>query len=433
MKYKLNIKELMLSLLAIFVMFLPRKWEIMGIFSFRVFILLVLFLGFFLLHGRFRVKGFTTNPFFLLYISYYCIRYVLAGEIISMLGFLTDTVILYVLFITTMSEEKNLSLYIHLFLNVVSIYCILCIIETFTGFNIWNALGIVNGNSSIRYGLHRAYGSFTTSINNGVFLMLCFPFVFYERSIKNRQQFAKRINILIWLALICTLSRAPILMSVLLHIIWLWKDGIIVFIKKHFIAIGTILLLVFVLAQIEPTKTVFRGFINMFIAIFDEDTASNLSGSFGVNANGIGHRFYLYEWVWQSVIAANKWIGVGPNTIFNYSFVASQGSTHIKNSIENQYLAVLYRFGIIGLLITVIFFISCYIICHRRISNETRVSNRTASDAFQFRISSAFLVYFITLLTVGAADEYKMLFILFAISECWSKILMENYCNDNIR
>ena len=408
--------QLVLLILALFVMYLPSRFEILGIFSFRLFILIAFFLAA-LFGTKIKINVLLKDRFFWIYIICFCVRYILANEIISMIGFLVDTVVLSFLLCSCFKKKSDIDYFIITFIRVLAVYCGFCIIETITGFNIWSALGLVSGNSFIRFGLYRCYGSFTTSINNGVFLCLCFPLIFYGRDhIKRAQGLTKVTNILVWISLVCTLSRGPLLMAALFHIILLWRNGIFRFIKKHFWAVGLAIIAFVIMCFVEPTKSIIHSFFDMFAAIFSDEAASRISSSFGANANGIGHRILLFSWVWDKLSQNNIWIGVGPNTAFDYSFVASQGSTHLKQSIENEYLATLYRYGIVGMVIQIIFFVSCLRKVYDRVAIERKTYNCSVEETTQFKIGTCLLCYFVTLLTVGTADEYKMVFILLAIS-----------------
>lgn len=154
--------------------------------------------------------------------------------------------------------------------------------------------------------------------------------------------------VLVNLNLLATLTRSAILLVLLLYIVLLLKGGMLKFIKEHFIPIFIICIcaiMVFVFSK--AARSAITMLINMFLAIVDENAALSIKSEFGGNVGGIGNRFQLYDWVWES-IKGKEIFGVGPQA-FTYNWVRGDGKAMLKESLENQYLSVLYRFGIVGL------------------------------------------------------------------------------------
>ena len=426
MTKSLSPRKIVLWILAVFVMFLPRRLELMGIYSHRLFILVAAVLAFGLFGFRIRLKGVLRHPCYLVYMVYYILRYVIAAEYVSLIGFLVDTFLLPALIISLVESRKTLDYFIHIFLRILLLYDILCVVEMLTGFNIWRTIGaFVEYIDTKRYGFQRSFGSFTTYINNGAFLLLAFPLIYYARVYMKEKRMAAILHVATWAAIISTLSRGPLLVAVLLEIIWVWSNGLFRFIRRHFLAILLALLGLIALMQVEAVSQVVNSFLNMFLAIFDDDVASEISGIFGNNTNGIGHRLSLFNWVWSTLKSGNIWIGTGPNYAFNYAFLTSRGSMHVKQSIENYYLSQMYRFGIVGLALLITFLVSRLTEVRGRIPGDLRASAPTVTrreNTFQFRLYTTLICYYILLLTVSAVDDYKMFFILITISDCWARM-----------
>ena len=417
-----SVKKLVLAIIACFCMFLPRRVEILNIYSYRVFIILGAFIGFSLVRYKIRLFSPITSLAYLLYISFYCLRYIAESEIVGMLGFVVETLVLMALFGTMLESKRDLDYWITLFMRALLVYCFLCLVETFTGFSIWSLFGA--SKTFMRYGLYRSYGAFSTSINNGVFLMLCFPIVYYYKVHICDDTFCKIVHVFVWPALCSTLSRAPLLAALLLNIIWVWKNGLAKFLRQHALHLLLSIGILIVLCNYGPLKSIFQSYINMFVAIINPEVAQSIGTSFGSNANGVGHRFSLVSWVFDALNKEHAFIfGVGPVKEFNYAFVTSQGSTHFKQSIENHYLSQLYRYGIVGLALHSAFLIRCLFSTKKGINLELRNHEKLCvSNTFQFRLLSTFFCYYLVLFTVGAVDDYRMFLLLVVISEIWKKV-----------
>ena len=410
MNTKIEMKKIILTILAVFVMFLPRRLEIINIFSFRLFIIIAMLLCF-VYKKSIKISILLDRPLYIIFLLSLSLNYIINSEIISLIGFLMDNVILMLILFTIIENKNDLDYFCILFCKILLIYCILCIVEFVSGFNIWSLfIKFERNNNYYRYGFCRSMGSFTTSINNGVFLLLTFPIIFYIKEYTHKIKFANILEIFVWIAIITTLSRTPILGAILMSILLnlRGKD----FTKRNKLKIFIFIMVIFCLIFIPKVRYTFNKFSKMFIAVIDTKVADEISDTFGSNANGIGHRLELYNWVYNSI--KNKWIGNGANAYFNYEFVTTQGSTHVKKSIENYYLATFYKFGYVGLICLIMFFIENIEKCIK--------SKKIDLSGFIKRILIVTVVYYIMLFFVSASDEFKMLLILVTLYEKFLRI-----------
>ena len=406
MKISITKKKLILSIIVITCVLFPRRWEILGVFSYRWLIILSFFTGAFVFHKEVNLSFFNKTPLYVLMILALGTNYLINGEIVSLFGYLVDNVLLIMVLDSFISDKDDADLFCCLFCKVLAIYCLLCVIEMITGFNIWSLFTNVSSNDALRFGLHRAFGSYTTPINNGAFLLLTFPISFYVLNYTKMKSLGRWTIVLTWIALLATLSRAPILAAIILNVVFVWKNGIVKFIKNNWRKLLIFICLIIVMFLLPTTRRVLTNFVYMFIAIFDSNVAADISYSFGQNVAGIGHRISLYSWVWDSL--NNKWIGNGANSYFVYDFITTQGSLHTKQSIENYYLAILYKFGIIGLVFVGLFFLDT-------INKYRRIVKKTHSEFIKYSFVTT-IVYFLVLFSVSAVDEYRVFLILIILS-----------------
>ncbi len=413
MRLTVSFRYMLLLILAAFVMFLPRTLYIAGAYSYRIVVLFVFVLFILMFGNSIKIHSFFRNPFLLIYFSVVVVVYIKYNAIISLGGFLLDTVILFFLLTNLLNDKKCLDYFIKIFTTVLILYSFFGVIEFLTGFNIWNVITGVE-KISLRFGFYRCIGATSTPINNGHFMILCMP-ILIDKIINNtntkERSFFIFAFVMIWLNLICTLSRGPILIGFALNAVWLLKRGVWGYLKKHFKTVIVISVIVVGLAQVPQISSAIQAFTQMFTAMVDENVREEIRHSFGSNVKGIGERVELYDWVWESV-QGDVLLGKGPHQAFAYIWYDEYNKAHLKESIENQYLACLFRFGIIGLVTMSCYFLSyLYFIYKKRCE---RVNTKGKLTSF-FLVSTTIIAYLILMFTAAMAEDIKMLYILLAI------------------
>ncbi len=409
---KLVLKHFLLGIFAFFIMFLPRRLYFFGAFSYRIVILFVFGICLLLKKGKMSVSN---TMFSIPMIIYFVLVDVISFRHLQFstgIGFFIDTVLFLILMYNLLQTEQDFQLFINVFLLFLSIYTMLGILECFTGFNIWDLTTFTNM-QRYRYGLFRSYGSSTNFTNNAAFLMLCLPIVGWKLQQEKVQKWKYAVIYgAVLLNILATLTRSIILCTVILHLIWLVKLGLFKFIKKHFVPILIAILVIAIIVNIPAVSNFLKQFINMFIALFDDETASEISTSFGSNADGMGQRWLLYSWIFEAV-KDKIFFGLGPNHLFEYVWTTSTGKRMIKSSIENQYLVHLYRYGIVGLTSYLLMVISIISRLWKKRENDRNGEGNQL--AFGFMIITTVFIYFISGLSFAASDDFRMLFLLLSI------------------
>lgn len=427
---KLTTRQIVLSILAVFVMFLPRNVSFLGVFSFRVFIIIAALLAFLLLGIRIKFSGVLRMPTFWIYIGIVAAVQLVHGEYTTLFGTLLDTLVLALVLNSCLGDKKDLDYFIRLFLYILIIYSALCAVETVTGFTPWNLLG-AKVNSYVRFGVHRAFGAYTTSINNGVFLLLTFPLTWYAQKYFHDKRLSTVALIATWIALVCTLSRGPIMFALVLNIIIVWKSGIFRFFKRNLVKIIFAVIILALLLLIPSVRMNAYKILTMFLAIFDPSVAQGIEQDFGSNAEGTGQRMMLYSWVWQD-LGTHKLFGLGANTPMHHIWRPDRYNVAIKESIENFYLATLYHYGIVGLTALVAFLTESSVWCFMKYRVERKVlSLKKASESMHFRVFVTFLCYFGTVFTVSSIDDFKMFFILLVFADAYHRFIVKAHPAEN--
>ena len=409
---KILLKNFMIDVFAFLIMFLPRRLYFFGAFSYRIVIIFVFVLCIILRKGKLSIsKTIIDIPIIIYFVIVEIISFIHL-QFSTGIGYFIDTCLILIIIYNLLQKKQDINRFINVFLLFLTIYAALGILECLTGFNIWDLVSSA-GFQRYRFGLYRSYGSSTNFTNNGAFLMLCLPIVFWklQQEDVHKKGYAV-IYGLVLLNILATLTRSIILCTILLQFVWLLKSGMIQFIKEHlvqvFAAAGAVVLLV----NIPVVYNFLNQFISMFVALYDYETANEISGSFGSNANGIGQRFLLYTWIFDAV-KGKILFGLGPNCPFEYAFMTSTGKRMIKNSIENQYLVHLYRYGIAGLISYLFMLIS--ILSRLWKNRENNFNGKDKKCTFGFMILTTTFIYFMSGLSFAASDDFRMLFLILSL------------------
>lgn len=140
-----------------------------------------------------------------------------------------------------------------------------------------------------------------------------------------------------------------------------------------------------------------------------------------VDGTGSGDRKELLKWVWESI--DNKWIGMGGSAEFAYSLTERSGIysyIRTKTSIENQYLNLLYHYGIIGLISMIWVYIQVFIkSIIQAVKNPSEWEGRISFPKMLVVILGT---YYISFFGVHQIDEKRIFFCLI--------FLLIAYCNN---
>ncbi len=404
----LNFRYLLLTIVPTLILFLPRTLTIGGMYSFRIITVVVLVLLLFLQSGRLKFDSFFKNWFMWFYFGTTVFVYLRFMEIKGLAGFLLDSVVLYVIVTNLINSHKSYQLFVSVLTKMILLYSILCVLEFVTGCNIWN---VVTNQSLVqmRYGFYRSFGCMSTPINNGFFMILCMPVIMDAILQNKKNKIYIAAYVLAMITLICTLSRAPILAALVLNLVWLLKRGLFSFMLKHIRIVIIVGIAMFLIVQIPAVSSALTRFVSMFLAITDDSVARSITDSFGVNAEGFGQRVELYDWVWKSVQDSITF-GKGPTYPFDYVWIRWDGKKQLKQSIENQYLACLFHFGMAGLVTMIMFYLS---LLKRHFNYKEIIKIHTLTVDFLW--VTTLLTYFIVILTAAIADDIKLFFVMMAL------------------
>lgn len=264
----------------------------------------------------------------------------------------------------------------------------------------------------IRYGLLRIMTTFGQPIGYGIYQCFIATFVLYRLSCENTlgtKRLLKVAYVIAVLNVFLTVSRIPILMLVLIHLLFLLKQS-----KKKMIFWTAVLLLVLVLLVLVGTL------LEVEIPLIDDliTTLQSVIGGTSTDDStaGIGNRLELFNWVAQSM--HGSWIlGRG----FEAPFAYEVNDWQVKTSIENGYLSTLYHTGIVGLVTMLLSYFGIWYFNRREGKQPERLEGE-GHFSFAAVLSILFLTYYVGALGTQETDMTRMFVITVALGVVYSRV-----------
>lgn len=302
--------------------------------------------------------------------------------------------------------------------------CILGIIESITGINVWSFLnnsGETIMYNDLRFGMTRIVSFTYQTITYCTYLVLASALVFYAISFSGNYGKPVKRNLKIIYVLVCinvalTLSRSAILVFIIQQLFLLYKMGFVKLIKRLLQLSCTIILILFLVSLVNPYFFIrIRNLFYMLLAVFDNSYTKVIAEDFGNdNLEAVGTRLLIYKWVYEKV-RDNLFMGVGYNTPFLYTFTAKSGVYDYiatKKTIEVEYLFTLYRSGILGLVAEIVALVSIPIM---GIKKRFFCADWENKLSFNYVISVSFVCLSIQYFFVNQSSEQNLLYLMVAL------------------
>lgn len=337
------------------------------------------------------------------------------GNLVEIIFFFIRTVALYFVFSLVIRDKDS-------FLNVIKwiliasfFVCISGLIEEATRFNIFSILkypGYRLNYNPLRFGILRILGFAEHTIVYGIYLMFCMSLcVYYVQYItQNKKIFYMILYILLWINMFLTLSRSSIIAaSILQIIIFYFKWGKKFIIRMFKITILAIILIIIASITISKVSEMLNNIYYMVIAVLNSDYNRRIISSFGGdNLNAKGDRINLYKWVIEKM--PGGWtFGHGKDALFIYSYPMTNGVwtwTVNKQNIEVQYLDIMYRYGIIGLISEILVYIAVLL---KSVTNKYAYWEKKLN--FNKVAFFTLLIYYLELFAVNQTSDRSIFYI----------------------
>lgn len=424
---KQNIGFLFCELMMFYVL-IPTRGRIFGISFGANLVLLVCFLGQFLVS-----KKLTRD------IPKYCMLYIWISVFCTLVHFTDRSIVNNVIAIIKLiapfyvvvigiTNINQFDSFLKFIVKIFTVYGVFGIVETVTHFNIFDAITgtkvVYEHANSLRFGLARNRGLADVSINNGMLLclVLCIAAYVLIYATKKERKWYQISYIIIFIDAFLTLSRAIwlelLITQILIFIVLAPKSKIKVIGK--IIAVGVVgaLLLVCIDSELlEKIKVIFTG---MFSSTYDAITGAETSEATDMSY-GVGHRFVLWAWVWEKA-QGNLIFGASASNPFIYISPAG----YVKESIEVMWLFKLYNTGFVGLLGYIIFQIGS-IKCMIRGNKLEKELYKDKKVSFNYVMLVATVLYFVTQFSCSAFEDLKFYYIILALLFCYNRICKGKY------
>ena len=294
-------------------------------------------------------------------------------------------------------SEKELNNIIQCIVVSSFILGILGIFESIHGSYLFQGELLANWVDKFRYGLLRCTVFFGHPINFGFYQVISASLIFFQFLNKKIKKNCKLLFAMTYLIdVICiffTVSRLVIIFYVLIHFIMVLHLN---FKKRLKYFILSIVLGFFLISFLEISGLdIITLILDFFTNIVAKLGFSNIDIS---QAIGFGNRLDLYSWVLDSM-KGHFLFGYGVEASFLY-YVST---TFVKNSIEVQYLYILYKCGFIGLS----FLVCSYLGTLFFFNKYKHIGNYKILNFSNF-LFILFLIYYVCLFGVQETDLIRL-------------------------
>lgn len=260
-----------------------------------------------------------------------------------------------------------------------------------------------------RFSYRRAEGSFSQSIPYAIYLSFIFVLLFYKTFLVKIKKRKRNINIVLLIVisagLLLSFSRVPIVLFFVMLIALLYVKG---WQKGFKITVGIFAVFIFltIFTSIVGIKIpVLSQIIDMLVAMFSDSKTQEIAGTFG-NDN-------LYAWSYRLMIMttiprllSGKWLLGGGMSFANQGFWIS--SVHAV-SLDNNYLTLLVRYGVVGLVGRLLYIIT-------GIQAAAKLSKSKGEYSMFGKVSRIILVtYLLEWINVAELRETRFVSVLIAI------------------
>lgn len=373
---------------------------------------------------QFSLKLDITGFFIFLWIIFRIIAYSSNLEFINAVVFIIEISSIYMVVARFVVNADRLLRLLHYIVVISFGVSVLGVIEGLTGFNIF--LYLDDGSTVVRnlarLGIVRIIGFTAQTAHYALYLSIVSFIAIYLIDIETSRKkirFYKITFLLLVINILFTLTRAAVLCFLI--------GIILVFIKK---GLGKTISIILAFMAIVFAISVFfehsfvAQFFYMMLAIFNPDYAGKLAaGSLNEYANGIGDRLNLYKWVYETV-KDNILFGMGEKAQFSYVHridMLTFSYYETKQSIEVNYLYILFHYGVISLVTEVMWNIR---ILRKSIKNSLRRKFEFEKKiTFNYLIFVIVCVNLISWFTVSQGEEDILVYILMVAWMCYNSIL----------
>ncbi len=297
------------------------------------------------------------------------------------------------------------------------------LVEEFTHFNFFslvNTIGSKLNYNPTRLGILRIISFTSHAISYGCYCLIMLALIIYRLTVE-KKRFLYFAGALMLLNEGFAMSRGPMIGLAIMFVLILWFSGHQLFIRKVFRWFFVLVIIVLISSIfVERARNLVKLSGYVVLAMIDEDYASALAEyGFMDNASGIGNRIDLYKWVYDES-AGHRWVGRGAYKTFEHKFINSGGYVQTKSSIEVEWLRTFYRYGAIGLLAEIYFFLM--LIIHAMNKRMKAPDEWEGHLSFARVVTALLMAYTLVLFSVMQNQEVQVFAVVIMLLVAYSRI-----------
>ncbi|MCK8061254.1 MULTISPECIES: O-antigen ligase [unclassified Fusibacter] len=401
---------------------LPSYFRILGYSSYTLLTVVCTVLLFILKPIKFMKIKVPYKYFFLILIIFMLrtIPIIVHGEFSRVLLFIVDDVIPIFIVYIFVNSDKKFQKVTAILLVVASLISISGIVEFMTQFNVFSLIENftydnpnLGTKSSYRLDMFRIEQSFNNSISYAIYLSFCLYLAYYKIMIveKKYRKLLVYALILLNINIFLTLARGPIIIMIIGQLLFMvnlllnlktakWKKTVVVLI----IVCGVV-----ISANYLSIGKVF----NMIASTIGLNTGTNYMAE-----DTISYRIELIRIVFEG-IKENIVFGLGIYGKRDFNFFSTINNISGNfSSVDNNYLGMMLKYGIFGLLGFIITYLSTILHAIKN-RNKTNILERVSFNKFYIIIMT---LYLLNLLNVAQMADARISYIFIGLLLSYNRI-----------
>ncbi len=315
-------------------------------------------------------------------------------------------------------EIKTKEQFIKIIDSLVVIALMVAILGLFEEITTVNVFSFLNSDNYIfdagaRLGYRRIYSFAAHPITYSLYCMFIEVVIFYRLTLPDtkRKKLLIVTYIIVFLSAICTFSRSSIILIILSQVVLLWLCGYRLFLRRMIeVIVFTILGVMFISFAVPSIGQIINSSMVLVLAVFSDSYATKLAAmGYQWNSKGVADRFILWKIVFEKM-KGYYLLGHGPGATLTNTYVYnSLGNKIEKTSIEVQPLLILYRYGLLGMIMEELRNIQQLFISYKTMNRKASWEGKIGFNKACFVL---FALYFVALFTVNQTDTIRIYMII---------------------
>lgn len=312
-------------------------------------------------------------------------------------------------------SRERLDLLINTIVVIFAVLGFFAIVESVLSFNIFDAICgdyvQYEAANAMRFGLARSRSVSTISLNFCAYMFFASGLGIYRIVQTDRHFFWVTCYFLICAGALFTLSRVPILLFIALNLVVAVWAGLIKNVERV-VLMALFLVAIYFISNVLLADTLGKAlssFSSMLLTVFG-GTKSSMA-ALDSNLGDSSDRMMLYTMV-PKLVSGHEMFGLGSSAPFEYI----QANGLPKQSCENLYLYRYYSTGFVGLLGTLLFWLSYLAIGIKRVGSR---ASWERGLSFSQIVPVVLIAYMLFGFDASFGDEFRIAFLFLGIASAY--------------